>query len=66
MDGNCNRINRAGADCGCKEVNIRVINLGLQHFYEALVSQNVKTTQLEWRPPVKQSAAITALLDEFL
>ncbi|HIT08149.1 MAG TPA: hypothetical protein IAB55_03560 [Candidatus Merdivicinus faecavium] len=44
----------------------RVINIGLASFYEALVSQKVKATQLEWRPPVKQSEEIASLLDDLL
>jgi hypothetical protein len=66
MSGNCCQTNSNGSDSNQKEVNLRVINIGLQHFYEALVSQKVKATQLEWRPPVKQSAEITAILDQFL
>jgi hypothetical protein len=67
MSGNsCRQANLNGSDRTQKEVNLRVINIGLQHFYEALVSQKVKTMQLEWRPPVKQSAEITAILDQFL
>ena len=45
---------------------IRVINLGLQFFYDALVSQDVKVTQIEWRPPVKQSVEVEEMLDMFL
>ncbi len=44
----------------------RVINIGLASFYEALVAQRVKATQLEWRPPVKQSEEINSLLEDLL
>jgi hypothetical protein len=44
----------------------RVINIGLSFFYEALVAQKVKTVQLEWRPPIRQSAEIKSLLDDLL
>lgn len=46
--------------------NIKVINIGLTSFYEALKVQNVKSVQLAWRPPVKQSAEIESLLDDLL
>lgn len=45
---------------------IRVINLGIETFYDALVEQGVKAVQIDWRPPVKQDAEIENLLDEFL
>ncbi len=35
--------------------SLRVVNVGLQFFYDALVNQNVKSTQVQWRPPVKQA-----------
>lgn len=44
----------------------RVINLGIEIFYEALLIQDVKCAQIEWQPPVKQSKEIEALLDKFL
>ena len=40
--------------------DLRVINVGLQFFYDALVSQNVKATQLQWRPPYKENAEVAA------
>ncbi len=43
-----------------------VANLGIKIFYDAMVAQNVKTTQIEWMPPVKQSEEIEEMLDEFL
>jgi|GEM_PF-291987 hypothetical protein len=43
-----------------------VANLGIMMFYDALVTQGSKCVQVEWVPPVKQSAEITELLDEFL
>ena len=50
----------------CKEKPLRVINIGLQGFYDALQSQGVKAAQLDWRPPVKQSEEINSLLDDLL
>ena len=52
--------------CCCAPKKLKVINLGIQTFYEALLSQNVKTTQIQWQPPVKQDAEIEELLDMFL
>lgn len=45
---------------------LRVINLGLPFFYDALVSQGVTALQIDWRPPVKQSEEMRGLLDMFL
>lgn len=43
---------------------LRVINIGLQRFYEALEAQGVKAVQVEWQPPVKQSEEISRLLED--
>ena len=45
---------------------LAVINIGISTFYEALVEQDVKAVQLDWRPPVRQSEAIENLLDMLL
>ena len=45
---------------------LRVINIGLQGFYDALVQQGCKAVQLEWRPPVKQSKEVQEILDALL
>jgi len=47
----------------CSPKKLKVVNIGLAHFYNALVTQKVKATQLEWRPPVKQSEEILNILD---
>ncbi len=49
-----------------KHEKLKVINVGLQSFYEAVEKQGVKVTQLEWRPPVKLKPEILALLDKLL
>ena len=41
---------------------LRVINIGLPFFYEALKSQECKAVQIDWNLPVKRSAAVTDLL----
>lgn len=54
--------NKKNGSCDTKK-ELKVINIGLAHFYNALITQKVKTTQIEWRPPVKQSEEILNLLD---
>jgi hypothetical protein len=49
-----------------KNEKMSVINIGLQRFYESLTAQDVDAIQLNWTPPVKSSAKIQGLLDEFL
>lgn len=44
----------------------KVVNLGIETFYAALVAQSVECAQIEWRPPVKQPEEIEELLDQFL
>ena len=43
--------------------DLRVINIGTTLFYDALVAQGVKATQLDWKPPVKQSAEVLNALN---
>ena len=43
--------------------DLKVINVGLQLFHEALVAQDVKTTQLQWTPPIKQDPAVIDALN---
>ncbi len=45
---------------------LRVINIGLKNFYDALIRQGAGALQINWRPPVRQSAAIADLLDSYL
>ena len=49
--------------CACNENKLKVVNIGLTRFYDALVAQDVKSTQLDWRPPFRQSEEIQNLLD---
>ena len=49
-----------------KKETLRVINIGLQFFYDALLKQDIKVTQLDWRPPVKIDSEIEEMLDMFL
>lgn len=43
-----------------------VANLGIKLFYDSLAAQGTRCVQIEWVPPVKQSAEMEELLDEFL
>ena len=45
---------------------LRVVNIGLQSFADAISMQNAKVTQLDWRPPVEQSKEVEDLLDLLL
>jgi len=45
---------------------LRVINIGIQMFYDALLMQDAKVTQIEWQPPIKQSEEVKELIDKFL
>jgi hypothetical protein len=45
---------------------LRVINIGLLQFYDALVIQNTEVIHLDWQPPVERSQEINDLLDRFL
>ena len=45
---------------------LKIINIGLQSFYEEVVNQGVEAIQLDWRPPFKQKDDIKKLLDLFL
>ena len=51
--------------CG-QDSKPRVINLGIQSFYEALERQGVQCVQIQWTPPFHQDEEIEELLDEFL
>ena len=48
------------------EQKLRVINIGIETFYDALLIQSVKAVQVDWHPPVKQSEDMAELLDDFL
>lgn len=43
-----------------------VANLGIKLFFDSMVAQDTRCVQIEWVPPIKQSAEMEELLDEFL
>jgi hypothetical protein len=59
-------MNRQNMPDRCTARPLRVINIGLQSFYDALIKQQADAVHIDWRPPVKQSQEIADLLDDFL
>jgi len=49
-----------------RKKTVKVINIGLQPFYDEIIFQGVTALQLNWRPPVKQDEETQELLDMFL
>lgn len=45
---------------------LRIANLGIQPFYDALVAQGADCVQMEWSPPPKQDAEVETLLSDYL
>ena len=43
---------------------LRVVNIGISSFYDALTVQDCEAVQIEWRPPVKLSDDIAEMLDK--
>ena len=43
---------------------LMVINMGLESFNENLKKQNVKTVQVDWKPPARGNKKMLSLLDK--
>jgi hypothetical protein len=43
---------------------LKIINMGLQSFNENLKKQNVKSVQVDWRPPARGNKKMLSLLDK--
>jgi hypothetical protein len=43
---------------------LKVINMGLESFNENLKKQNVKTVQVDWKPPARGNKKMLFLLDK--
>ena len=43
---------------------LKIINMGLESFNENLKKQNVKTVQVDWKPPARGNKKILSLLDK--
>jgi len=48
------------------DVELKVINVGLDIFYNALQMQNVKTVHVTWKPAPKLEKEIEDILDKIL
>ena len=48
------------------DVDLKVINIGLDIFYNALQMQNVKTVDVNWRPAPKLDKESDDILDKIL
>ncbi len=45
---------------------LKVINIGLRHFYEALREQGITVANVNWSPPPKLEKDIEEILDKLL
>jgi hypothetical protein len=43
---------------------LKIINMGLQSFNENLKKQNIKTVQVNWKPPARGNKKMLSLLDK--
>ena len=43
---------------------LKIINMGLQSFKEDLKKQNIKTVQVDWKPPARGNKKMLSLLDK--
>ena len=43
---------------------LKIINMGLESFNENLKKQNVKTVQVDWKPPARGNEKMISLLDK--
>ena len=43
---------------------LKIINMGLESFSENLKKQNVKTVQVDWKPPARGNKKMLSLLDK--
>lgn len=42
---------------------LKVINIGLERFYEALLEQETASVQVDWRPPAGGKEELQRILD---
>ena len=43
---------------------LKIINMGLESFNENLKKQNIKTVQVDWKPPARGNKKMLSLLDK--
>lgn len=49
-----------------KCVPLKVVNIGLQRFYDSIAAQGVPVIQVDWYPPVKKTEEVQEFLDMFM
>ena len=42
---------------------LRIVNIGISSFYDALTTQDCEAVQIDWHPPVKVSDEMNRILD---
>jgi len=45
---------------------LRIVNVGLEIFYQSCIAQKTKVIQVDWHPPVKEDEEIDDLLSLLL
>ena len=48
------------------QAEIRVINIGIKEFMDALEEQQVPVVHVDWKPPTEEDEEIERLLDSLL
>lgn len=43
---------------------LKIINMGIESFNENLKKQNIKTVQVDWKPPARGNKKMLSLLDK--
>lgn len=43
---------------------LKVVNLGLEQFYEAVAEQNVTVCQVDWKPPAGGNPRLIEILEK--
>ena len=46
--------------------DLKMINVGIQKFYNALIAQNVKAVQVNWKPPKERDVKIDSILSKII
>ncbi len=49
-----------------KEEKIKVINIGIREFFDALTSQGVDVVHINWKPPAQGDPEMLTLLSKLL
>ena len=60
----CDRMNILPVNLEQLKQPLAAINVGLESFYESLISQGAQAVHVEWRPPAGGNEKLAALLAE--